>query len=263
MSTSADSLTLTWEIAAQEAIQANAEEITPSHLFLGLCKLCDRFLPELEDETQGLVQRLRDLDTKTLRRQMRSFLINPGSRPDRPSAIHRNEESKQAFQRAAEIAEIKGTDLVLPEYLLEAILEPIDSLLADHLTQLGYPNLYEQVFPDEIDNDDRLRREAVRVLLKQIGKSDLELQDLLISHSTTNPSDTLKVLQTSAEDRPQLRNKLSQFAEKALNELTHSDRVKKILTETSIDALIVFFAPLGIAVKAITILVEKSNTEDR
>ncbi len=259
---SATSLTLTWEIAAHEAINVGAEDITPSHLFLGLCKLCDRPLPELEAETQGLVQRFEDLDTKTLRRQMRSLIFNPTPIAHPRSDIHRSEESKQAFQRAAEIAETNETDLVLAEYLLEAILEPIDSVLQDHLTQLGYANLYEQIFPDKIDNDDRLRREAVRVLLKQIGKSSLELQDLLISNSTSNPSDTLKVLQSSTESRPNLKSQLRQIAEKALNELIQSYRVKRMLKETSIDVLLSVFPPLGIAIKVIIILVERSNTSE-
>ena len=256
------SLTLTWEIAAQEAIQSGAEEISPSHLLLGLCKLCDRPIPELEAEIQGLVQRLHDVDPKQLRRQLRSLIINPNPFTHPRSEIHRSEESKQAFQRAAEIAESKENNLVLPEYLLQAILEPINSPLADNLAQLGLPDLYEQIFRGEIDNDDRLRREALRSLLKQIGKSDVELQDLLISHPTSNPYDNLEILQKSGDDNPKIREKIHQAGIRALEELTQSPKVQKIITEISIDALIVVFAPLGIAVKAIKILLEKSELKD-
>jgi len=173
------SLAIAWEIAAKEAIESSATEISPSHLLIGLCKLCNQQISEIEEEIQGLLSRLGDVDPKQLRRCLRSILSPSPSTPHPRQEIHRSQESKQAFQRAEEIAQGKNSEHILPEHLLQAILEPINSPLVDHLSQLGLPNLYEQIFRDEIDNDDRLRREVVRAMLEQIGRSDVELQDLL------------------------------------------------------------------------------------
>ena len=69
-------------------------------------------------------------------------------------------------------------------------------------------------------------------------------------------------MQKSGDYNPQIREKIHQAGIRALEELTQSPKVHKIITEISIDALIVVFAPLGIAVKAIKILLEKSELKD-
>jgi ATP-dependent Clp protease ATP-binding subunit ClpA len=255
------SLILAWEIAARETIETSAEEISPSHLLIGLCKVCDLKIPEIEEEVQGLLNRLSNNDPQQLRRRLRSLLITPNAINTPERKVHRSQESKHVFQRAEEIAQSKGSSSVLPEHLLQAILEPIDSPLADRLTQLGLPNLYEEVFSDEIDNDDRLRREAVRSVLDQVGCSDTELQNLLVSYQASNPSKTLELLQNSGESDRAIKKNLIHASNRALDELMHSPKVRKIVVEVGIDVLTAVFAPLGISARAINILLKKSEAE--
>ena len=257
------SLTIVWEIAAREAVDSSSEEITPSHFLIALCKICDRQIPEIKEEIHGLLDRFHGIDLKQLRRRLRSLITNSNLVANLGEKINRSAESKQAFQRAEEIAQSKENNNILPEHFLQAILEPINSPLADALNQLGMPDFYEDIFSDVVDNDDRLRREAVRSILEKIDLSEIELQDLLASQQTSNPSKSLEQLCSSGESNPRLRDKLFKVAEKALEDLTHNAKVRKLVTETSIDVLMTVFFPLGLSAKAINILLEKSEPKDR
>ncbi|MCP2727297.1 hypothetical protein [Limnofasciculus baicalensis] len=119
------SLIFTWEIAAVEAKASNANEIEPSHLLIGLCKLCDldleRFFtgppmekqgqrPEFEADILELKQKFQqaDIDPTTFRRRLRSVVANLGPDVDSGRGMSRSQESRQVFRRAEEIVWKQG-----------------------------------------------------------------------------------------------------------------------------------------------------------
>lgn len=133
------SLIFAWEIAAVEAKASNATEIEPSHLLIGLCKLCDsdleRFFttppiekqgqrPEFEADILELKQKFQraNIDPTTFRRRLRSVVANPGPAADTAREMSRSQESRQVFRRAEDIARKQG-NFPRPHHLLQALWE--------------------------------------------------------------------------------------------------------------------------------------------
>jgi len=130
------SLIFTWEIAAVEAKATNATEIEPSHLLIGLCKLCDLDLesffttppleklgqrPEFEADILELKQKFQqvDIEPTSFRRRLRSIIANLEAEVDNAQGMSRSQESRQVFRRAEEIAWKQG-NVPRPHHLSNA-----------------------------------------------------------------------------------------------------------------------------------------------
>jgi ATP-dependent Clp protease ATP-binding subunit ClpC len=146
------SLIFAWEIAAVEAKASNANEIEPSHLLIGLCKLCDSDLerrPEFEADILELKQKFQrfNIDPTTFRRRLRSVVANPGPAADTGRGMSRSQESRQVFQRAEEIAGKQG-NLPRPHHLLQALWELPAPSWGNILDEMDARNLQEDFFGD-------------------------------------------------------------------------------------------------------------------
>lgn len=158
------SLLFTWEIAAVEGKASNATEIEPSHLLIGLCKLCDsdleRFFktppiekqgqrPEIEADIIELKEKFQrvNIDPTTFRRRLRSIVAKPGPYVDNGQGISRSQESRQVFRRAEEIARKQG-NLPRPHHLLQALLELPAPPWANILDEMDISNLQERFIDD-------------------------------------------------------------------------------------------------------------------
>ena len=158
------SLIFTWEIAAVEAKASNATEIEPSHLLIGLCKLCDsdleRFFttppiekqgqrPEFEADILELKQKFQrvNIDPTTFRRRLRSIVANPGPYVDSGQGISRSQQSRQVFRRAEEIAWKQG-NLPRPHHLLQALWELPAPPWVKILNEMDISNLQERFIDD-------------------------------------------------------------------------------------------------------------------
>lgn len=146
------SLIFAWEIAGVEAKASNATEIEPSHLLIGLCKLCDSDLerrPEFEADILELKQKFQrvNIDPTTFRRRLRSIVANPGPYVDSGQGISRSQESRQVFRRAEEIAWKQG-NLPRPHHLLQALWELPAPPWGNILDGMDVRNLQEDFFGD-------------------------------------------------------------------------------------------------------------------
>jgi ATP-dependent Clp protease ATP-binding subunit ClpC len=126
-------------LAVGETAYSNYEFITPDHLFSGLTKLQDALDPRLlfklglpppavpgfQAEAGQLLQLFEEfkLDPRQARHKMRE-LVGDGSYPrSEAGSISRSSESRQAFERAAEIAQEKEAPQTAVQHLLAALLE--------------------------------------------------------------------------------------------------------------------------------------------
>ena len=137
------SLALVWLVAQFEARHLKASTLTPTHLFLGLCKTVDLDLTELVsksapdrdavlEESLREVRKLRNVfrtagvDAKQLRRALRK----PDPEQDfdlaKSEQIRRSPAAKRIFATAERIAELGG-GVVYPVHLLYATLEAEDA----------------------------------------------------------------------------------------------------------------------------------------
>lgn len=137
------SLALVWLVAQFEARHLKASTLTPTHLFLGLCKTVDLDLTELVsksapdrdavlEESLREVRKLRNVfrtagvDAKQLRRALRK----PDPEQDfdlaKSDQIRRSPAAKRIFATAERIAELGG-GVVYPVHLLYATLEAEDA----------------------------------------------------------------------------------------------------------------------------------------
>src|SRR3989338_3955696 len=108
-------LNLTWQIAASEAAYTNHQFIEKEHIFIALCKVSD--LLELEEikQIEDMERMKRELkqfdklfveshiDRKNLRRHLRA-IYGQGNYQHTEKVIHRSEECKRYFERAADLA---------------------------------------------------------------------------------------------------------------------------------------------------------------
>jgi ATP-dependent Clp protease ATP-binding subunit ClpC len=169
----AQSVMLIWDIAAGEAAAANAQEIQPAHLLLGLTKACDldwnQFFAarpgvpvglrhDIQNDVRNLMRKFQHvgIETTLFRRRLRTLTLEPGGAVIVRQTMHRSEESRQLFARAEQqAAEDNITPLVLrPYHILHALFEienPVwQSLLGGHSSQ-DVLKLMSEVEPESID----------------------------------------------------------------------------------------------------------------
>jgi ATP-dependent Clp protease ATP-binding subunit ClpA len=125
-----------WEIAAQEAYKARQNLLNKEHLLIGICSLeklqaslskdknvAPEFLLSLKndiDSVEAEILLFFRLDPRALRRNIRACLTHGSSTSPIDSLIHRDQECKNIFNRAAELAGGKEITCV---HLLNAIME--------------------------------------------------------------------------------------------------------------------------------------------
>jgi ATP-dependent Clp protease ATP-binding subunit ClpC len=158
-------LVLAWTIAAAEAQAGNANEIEPSHLLLGLCKLCDLDLDQLfaaqrevhpavrlqvEKGVEDLRRRFQrtSLDTTRFRRRLRTLVAKPGPGGGGKAPLHRTHASRRVFDRAERIAATESSKKgnVDASDLLHAVLELPNPLWAALLAEMGVHDPLGQMF---------------------------------------------------------------------------------------------------------------------
>ncbi len=130
-------LTLTWQIAAEEAACDRYQFIEKEHIFIALCKVCDLLKPEIINQinkdlnTEKLkkeLEKLNDLfsqfniDRKKFRRNLRS-LIGKGGYKHTENIVHRSEDCKKYFERAAELSQQHKSKEVNVFHFFIAIME--------------------------------------------------------------------------------------------------------------------------------------------
>ena len=154
------SLIVAWSIAAAEAQAANASEIEPAHLLLGLCKFPDidlnQFLAAQPQADLGLRHELATemeyvrnlfqragLDQTRFRRRLRTLVAAPGAALTQ-GEMHRSTQSRRAFDRATDLAELEpitgGSTTICPRHLLRAVLEAPSPPWGGLLVEMGVPD---------------------------------------------------------------------------------------------------------------------------
>lgn len=150
-----------WQIAAGEAVAANAREIEPAHLLIGVTKLCDvdvhRYVDDARDrediaaDVSQVAALFKEVafDHTRFRRLLRSAVAHdalpaPRSQPK----ISRSAESKLVFTRAASLAmqERQGAQTFSLRHLLQALLESKAPAWESILTEMGKAGLSAQLF---------------------------------------------------------------------------------------------------------------------
>ncbi|MGC9502509.1 ATP-dependent Clp protease ATP-binding subunit [Baaleninema sp.] len=172
MAVYAPSTVLAWNIAAIEAKSGHASEISPAHLLLGLCKLCDldleRFCPrqirnnplqkrEFKSDIQVLQQWFDSwgLDRTQFRRQLRSQIARPTPVRVHQGIMHRDRAAREVFGRAEEISTLQSIDepTVRPYHLLQALFELPNAPWENLLAELGIYGVDAPVPGDDWDLD--------------------------------------------------------------------------------------------------------------
>jgi len=152
----APSLAIAWTIAATEAQAGNAPAIEPAHLLLGICKLCDLDLDELLAALPQLDPRARvtigsdvdrlqrifghmGLDHTRFRRRLRELVAREVPARYVGNVVHRDDAARACFRRAEELSAgaVGKSQLVLPEHLLQALLEEPQPSYSGLLAQMG------------------------------------------------------------------------------------------------------------------------------
>lgn len=152
---------LAWRIAAVEAGAANAREIEPAHLLIGVTKLCDvdvhRHVDDArdrEDITADVSQvaalfKQAAFDHTRFRRRLRSAVARDALPvPRSQTKISRSAESKLVFTRAASLAmeERQGAQTFLLRHLLQALIESKAPAWESILAEMGKADLSTQLF---------------------------------------------------------------------------------------------------------------------
>ncbi|MBO9998240.1 MAG: ATP-dependent Clp protease ATP-binding subunit [Cyanobacteria bacterium SID2] len=169
MTVYAPSTVLAWNIAAIEAKSGHASEISPAHLLLGLCKLCDidleRFCPrqirnhpaqkqDFKSDIQVLQQWFDSwgLDRTQFRRQLRARVASPTPTTTHHGIMHRDRASRQVFGRAEELSTLQAIDdpIVRPYHLLQALFELPNAPWENLLMELGVYGI-DNPFSDSVD----------------------------------------------------------------------------------------------------------------
>ena len=155
-----------WQIAAMEAAHARHQYIEKEHIFVGLCKAGDLITPEYLEEVGidsakidkllkqvGLdhkeINQFRSelgafnelfagfgLNKTKLRRRLRG-IIGQGGYQHKERVIHRSEDCKQIFSRAAELAKTHGCPKIDALHLLLIILEQPETPVSKAISEAG------------------------------------------------------------------------------------------------------------------------------
>ena len=143
---------LLWSLAGAEAKAGRHENIEPSHLLVGLCKICDipinqvlqKGVPGLENAVQEIENEVSEvksvfqnagLDVTRFRRALRAEL-GVGAGASEKAVVHRSPESRRVFKRAAELAGASGN---IPHliHILAMLMELGDAAWAKPLQEMG------------------------------------------------------------------------------------------------------------------------------
>jgi ATP-dependent Clp protease ATP-binding subunit ClpC len=166
-----DSMMVAWLLAAIEAQEANASEIEPAHLLLGLAKLCDHDLDDLDGAIRVLGIR-PDLDSQRVSRivadagpirsafqragvdpaefrwRLRDAVAEPDGLPAaNPLDMHRTAQAKAVFTRADQLANTAGEPAPRPVHLLHALLAQPQPPWKEILAEQGLEEPLERFFP--------------------------------------------------------------------------------------------------------------------
>jgi ATP-dependent Clp protease ATP-binding subunit ClpC len=130
------SVDLTLQLAGQEAIAGEFKEIQPEHLLMGVLKLAELPLDDLEkmapgaEATRDMITQVkavqhdlsrRDVDSTRARRELRARL-GKGGAPFDGGRLHRSQASREFFVAAAKLASDTGGDALAATHLLTALL---------------------------------------------------------------------------------------------------------------------------------------------
>jgi ATP-dependent Clp protease ATP-binding subunit ClpC len=149
---------IAWNVAAAEAHAGRSPTISPGHLLIGLCKLCDGDLARLSERLKKpdvadratLVAEVRDafarmgVDPVMLRRRVRTLAAGRADRTrqyaDDDGVVHRDRMSRRVFRRATDLAAGDdragdGAGDVRAWHLLQAALEMPDDAVTRALVE--------------------------------------------------------------------------------------------------------------------------------
>ncbi len=127
---------MVWQLAGQEAIAGQFQEIEPEHIFAAILKLSelpveevDKIVPEAEvamqlaAEVKTIRQELtgRSIDSTTVRRSLREKL-GKGNVKYEGGAMHRSQASRNLFDNAAKHANAQESEILTAGHLLQALL---------------------------------------------------------------------------------------------------------------------------------------------
>lgn len=143
-------LTLTWQIAANEAAYARHQCMEKEHIFIALCKVTDALSPEFMEHVEGLnKERLRteleklvelffefNIDRKMLRRKLRE-IHGKGNHEHTEDVVHRSEDCKKYFERALDLAHDYKSSEANVFHLLVAIMENPGPHISKALSDFG------------------------------------------------------------------------------------------------------------------------------
>src|SRR3990170_7231676 len=131
---------LAWAIASAESCLAGSSRIEPVHFLIAVLKVIDdayhaeardmgfdraslESVAQVADEARSMLD-MPDEDITRLRRSLRRELLG-GAEPTPPRLIHRSEQSRQLFRRAAVRAADLGSDALPIAHLLAELLEAL------------------------------------------------------------------------------------------------------------------------------------------
>jgi ATP-dependent Clp protease ATP-binding subunit ClpC len=159
---------LVWNIAAIEAQVGRAREIEPTHMLIGLCKLCDlKWGPLFAAQPIGAGEAMHDLtadatqlrqlferaalDPQYLRRRLRALALQEGPAVTAGQVMHRNPATRRLFRRAEQLAAGEVNSMLRPSHLLQAVLETPAAFWRPVFLELGVPNPLEAILGHDTD----------------------------------------------------------------------------------------------------------------
>lgn len=223
------SIELVMQLAAQEAIAGEYEEIGPEHLLMGMLKFAELPVDELEKicpkagavrqltvevEMVGKELKARRISATEVRRRLRSILSS-GGKPYEGGTVHRSRACREAFDAAAKVAGDCRSEGILIVHLLEAVLRTPTDPIAEALGRRPHRHV-ETPLLDEHGRDlprmaadgrlpDRNDREAERkVLMRALSQEDVRVILLITDDQDAATAVIEKVAQSVAsKDCPQ------------------------------------------------------------
>jgi ATP-dependent Clp protease ATP-binding subunit ClpA len=144
-----------WQLAAQEAVQADFGLIEPAHLFMAALKLAefeeDHFV-QMGGDQRAVRELLKGRDaarhallkllimvpgmSTLIRRALRARLGN-GNQPNDGQAMHRSQDSRALCRQAEKIAGSQNLSAWEVSHLIEAAMDSPSPIIADVLLEFG------------------------------------------------------------------------------------------------------------------------------
>lgn len=214
-----NTLLIAWRLAELEAANLRSAELEPIHFFLGLLKLGELEIGPILAESSTLtnlevrreiesVQRMTSsfsqvgLETTQTRRRLRRSLPTGSWAGDMGQHIRRNEDSRDLFTKAEELAVKYGSEVVEPLHLLVRIMDAQCSWVRAALERSGI-------------TEDELYVAGIAVL------------DRNASLSVADPPPTTEAKKNPGKDQER-RERSSGFAERMGRDLTELARQKQL-----------------------------------